>query len=74
MGRTGTLMATKASHGSTVGVNYNFIEDSWRCNTFTQSMNSQITESPMVWQAPMERYLEQLKLDQKATFFSSQNQ
>ena len=73
MRRTGTLKANKASHGSTVGVNYNFAEDSWRSDTFTQSTNSQIIESPMVWQAPMERDLEPLKLDQKATFFSSQN-
>lgn len=46
--RTGTLMANKASHGSTVGVIYSFTEDSWRGNTFSQSTNSQIIESLMV--------------------------
>lgn len=51
MRRTGTLMASKASHGTTVGVIYNFTEDSWRCNTFTESANSQMTESQTVWQA-----------------------
>ena len=61
-------MANKASRGTTVGVIYKFTEDSWRCNTLTESANSQMIESQMVWQAQRGRYLEPLKPDQKATF------
>lgn len=73
MVRTRTFMANQPSHGSTVGVIYNFTEDSCRGNTFTQSVNSQITEFHMVQQAlegggAGRRDLEPLKLDQRVTF------